>query len=125
MAVSINRPAGTNPGCWTGAAVLDFASSGVDGEAIALKPETKLVQVVQCTALNTATVQPRYSDDGGTSWANIEFDMEGRSYPYSLTSAAMKLPATFLLAGLPGGDRIFNLYASAAQSGKTASVQIL
>lgn len=93
-----------------------FAESAVDGSGFRIPPDMRLVQVTSMTTINAANITPQYSMDEGTTWLDIDVDIEGRSYPEAVAgSARAKLPKTFLL---PGGA-LFRLYSSASQTSKT------
>lgn len=110
---------------WSVPVTLQIASSGVDGAAAILHLDSKLVQVVDCTALDAGTLTPQYSPDGGTTWVNFDTDIEGRTYPETVGAAAKpKLPKTFLLSGSAGAQVLFRATSSVAQADKVLTVVV-
>jgi hypothetical protein len=110
---------------WSVPVTLQIASSGVDGAAVILPLDAKLVQIVDCTALAAGTLTPQYSIDGGTNWMTLDTDLEGRTYPATIADATKpKLPKTFLLSGSGAAQVLFRATSSVAQADKVLTVVV-
>jgi hypothetical protein len=110
---------------WSVPVTLQIASSGVDGAAVILPLDAKLVQIVDCTALAAGTLTPQYSIDGGTNWIAMDVDEEGRTYPENVGAAAKpKLPKTFVLSGSGSEQVLFQATSSVAQADKVLTVVV-
>lgn len=76
-------------------------------------------------ALAACTLQPAYSTDSGSTYKNIDLDLEGRSYPETVAGSAVpKGPKTFSLPtqGESKTNVLFKLFSNNAQTAKTYKV---
>lgn len=73
----------------------DFGTSGY-GDSMRVPERCRVVHVTILDTLTSCTLTPQYSLDGGTTYADIDYDQEGRAYPIAGVTDASN-PMTFVV----------------------------